>query len=160
MVIQYQFHDILAGAGGEVPNTLELAQAGVQSFESEGDSCKQTDSLLAKLNSSQEVASVQMPTVLVTMGTGLPALPKKLVAKILANEYIDFTKLPPARPAPQALEGQVVVVQAADLLQSRKMILDLGTWIQGFLLYTATLATKFPSRVPELMAYQTIIVNL
>ena len=45
--------------------------------------------------------------------------------KILAGEYVDFVELPPARgkarAVPQALEDQTVVVQAADLLQSRRM---------------------------------------
>ena len=97
-----------------MPNAKELAHAGVQSFESDGNSGVQTDSLLAKLNPSMEDTSAQMPTLLVTMGTVLPSLPKKLVVKIFAKEYIDFAELPPARgkarPAPQALEVQVVIV--------------------------------------------------
>ena len=146
-----------------MPDADNLAKAGVKSFESEGDGGKGADSLLAKLNASLEDTDIQLPTPLVTMGTGLPALPKKLVAKILANEYIDFAELPPARgktrPASQALEGQVIVVQAADLLQTRKIIPDLATWLQCFSLYVATIATKFPGRVPELMAYQMIIAK-
>ena len=81
----------------------------------------------------------------------------------MANEYIDFTDLPPAKgkacPIPQSLEGQVLVVQAADLLQARKIIPDLATWLQCFALYVATLAPSHPSRVPEMMAYQTIIAK-
>ena len=34
---------------------------------------------------------------LVPTGQGLPALPKKLVDRILSNEYIDFSELPPAK---------------------------------------------------------------
>ena len=67
------------------------------------------------------------------LGMGLPLLPKKLVDKILAGEYVDFAELPPARvkarAVPQALEGQIVVVQVADLLQSRRVIPDLATWM-------------------------------
>ena len=103
------------------------------------------------------------PQAMVATGVGLGALPKKLVEKIKANEYIDFTELPPAkgksRPVPQSLEGQVLVVQAADLLQARKIIPDLATWLQCFALYVATLALSQPSRVPEMMAYQTIIAK-
>ena len=109
----------------EVPDADDLAKAGVKSFESGEDGSEGVDSLLAKLNTSLEDTNIQMPTPLVTMGTGLPALPKKLVAKILANEYIDFAELPLARgktrPASQALEGQVIVVQAADLLPASKI---------------------------------------
>ena len=43
---------------------------------------------------------------------------KKVGGKIETNEYIDFGELPPAKGKGtiQAFEGQVVVVQAADLV--------------------------------------------
>ena len=79
---------------------------------------------------------------MVASSMGLAALPKKLVEKIKTNQYIDFTKLPPAmeksRLVPQFLEEQVLVVQAAYLLQARKIIPDLATWLQCFALFVAT----------------------
>ena len=72
----------------------------------------------------------------INVGAGLPALPKKLVEQIRVNEYIDFANLPPAkgksRPLPLSLEGHVIVVQAADLAQPRRVIPDLATWSQCF----------------------------
>ena len=100
---------------------------------------------------------------MVTTGAGLAALPKKLVSKILANEYIDFTELPPAkgkaRNVPQSLEGQVLVVQAADLMQAQKLIPDLATWVQCFALYANALLTHHPNRMSKMMAYQSIIAR-
>ena len=100
---------------------------------------------------------------LAAVGPGFPAVSKKLVARIRANEYVDFAELPPAkgknRPVTQAMEGQVLVVQAADLLQSRKVIPDLATWSQCFALYVAILAPAQPERVQDLMAYQAIIAK-
>ena len=68
-------------------------------------------------------------------GEGLPSLPKKYVEKILAGEYIDFAELPPAKgkvkSIPNTVEGQIVVVQVADLLETRKLIPDLATWVLG-----------------------------
>ena len=100
---------------------------------------------------------------LVSPGTGLSALPKKMVERILSREYIDFAELPPAkgkvRGIPSGLDGQVVLVQAADLLQSKKLIPDLATWIQCFALYVAVLAPSQPERVPELMAYMSFIAR-
>ena len=85
---------------------------------------------------------------------------RRLVDKIRAN---DFADLPPAkgksRPISQAGEGHVVVVQAEDLMQSRKIIPDLATWLQCFSLYVALLTTQQPERIPELMAYQSIIAK-
>jgi len=53
------------------------------------------ETLIAMGKSKDEVEPSSQATV--TTGTGLAALPKKLVSKILANEYIDFTELPPAK---------------------------------------------------------------
>jgi len=100
---------------------------------------------------------------LVPTGPGLPALPKKLVDRIQANEYIDFSELPPAkgkvRALNQSLEGQVILVQAEDLLQSKRLIPDLATWVQCFSLYTTVLLKKQPSRFAELMAYASTIAK-
>lgn len=99
---------------------------------------------------------------MVSVGPGLAAMSKKMVARILAGEYVDFGELPPAKGksrSPQSVEGQVIVVQAADLVQTRKLIPDLATWTQCFSLYVATLARKYPEKVPELMAYQTIVAK-
>ena len=62
-----------------------------------------------------------------------------------------------SRSVPQGLEGQVIVVQAADLMQTRKIIPDLATWIQCFGLYAAVLLKQKPEKVSELIAYMTTI---
>ena len=80
-----------------------------------------------------------------------------------ANEYIDFADLPPAkgksRPLPQSLEGHIIVVQAADLAQPRRVIPDLATWSQCFALYVTVLAPSQP-RLADLMAYQSLIAKV
>ena len=97
-----------------------------------------------------EEMTPQASQPLLAVGSGFPSLPRKLVTRIRANEYIDFADLPPAkgksRPISQATEGQVLVVQAADLLQSRKVIPDLATWSQCFALYVAAGTEARPSQ--------------
>ncbi len=70
---------------------------------------------------------------------------------------------PPAkgkgRPSPQAGEGQIVVLHAADLAPSKKAIPDLATWLQCFSLYVAVVAAKQPGKVADLMAYQVLITK-
>ena len=44
-------------------------------------------------------------------------------------------------------------------MQARKIIPGLATWVQCFSIYVATLSAKYPARMPELMAYQTIIAK-
>lgn len=105
-----------------------------------------------------------LPRAQVTVGPGLASLPARLVEDIRANKFIDFSELPPAkgkgRNMPQALEGQVVVIQATDLMQSRRIIPDLATWTQCFAIYVAVIAQKQPERVPELMAYQSLVAKV
>lgn len=97
---------------------------------------------------------------MVSVGMGLPSLPKKMVDRIQENEYIDLAELPPARgkshPTPQAMDRQVIVVQVADLLQARRVIPDLVTWSQCYALYVAVLAPHQPTR---LMSYQSLIAR-
>ena len=81
----------------------------------------------------------------------------------MAHEYIDFNELPPAkgkmRPIPQTAEGQIIVVQAEDLLQSKKLIPDFPTWLQCFALYASVAAKAEPKRLPDLMAYMSLIAK-
>ena len=99
------------------------------------------------------------------LGMGLPSIAKRIVDKIVANEYIDFADLPPGatkgktKHLPQSLEGQIVVVQVADLFQQRRLIPDFATWAQCFAIFTAVISSREPNRVPDLMAYLSIIAK-
>jgi hypothetical protein len=153
-----------AGATVGPPSADELRRAGIKSLEANNEIPPVFKAATEKLGGGPEPINSLQPSIpLMTVGVGLPALPKKLVAKILANQYVDFAELPPAkgksRPLPQGLEGQVIVVQAADLVQSRKIIPDLATWLQYFALYVAVLEKDSPQKVQELMAYQTAIAK-
>ena len=57
------------------------------------------------------------------------------------------------------MEGHNIVVQAADLAQSRKLIPDMGTWIQCFALYTAVVMVKEPGWATDLLAYMSTIAK-
>ena len=107
--------------------------------------------------------AAEKPGAVVPLGQGLPALPKKTVDRIRSYEYVDFTELPPAkgkmRAIPQSVEGQIIVVQAEDLMQSKKLIPDLPTWLQCFALYVTVAAKHQPERIPDLMAYMNSIAK-
>ena len=147
----------MAGDRDSLPDKNALEESGVPTFsEAEGTLA----STLTPAGGESSGSDTQPSKIL---GTGLPALSKKLVSRILNNEYIDFAELPPAkgksRMLPHSLEGQVIVVQAANLLQTRKIIPDLATWVQCFSLYVAAIASHQLGRVPDLMAYQTLIAK-
>ena len=42
------------------------------------------------------------------------------------------------------MEGQIVVVQAADLLENHKLFPDLATWVQCFSIHSAIVISKEP----------------
>ena len=97
-----------AGTLLDPPPEDSLRDAGVLSFGGEDkgkdkgkdqhkDPAAQIEALMSKLEGNEGNSSPQPPAPLVTIGTGLPALPKKLIARVLANEYIDFSELPPAK---------------------------------------------------------------
>ncbi len=81
---------------------------------------------------------------MVSLGAGLPPISKKLMERMQANEYIDFSELPPAKGKgklnTQHGDNQIVVVQAADLMQTRRVIPDLATWSQCYALYMTVLS--------------------
>ena len=110
-----------------------------------------------------EVTSRLSSSTLMQLGPGLAAIPKRLVERIKAGEYIDFMELPPAkgksRPLTQVSEGQVVVLHASELEPTRKLIPDLATWLQCFALYTTAVTQDQPDRITEMMAYQSIITK-
>ena len=105
----------------------------------------------------------KQPPVCVQQGKDCQHSQKKLVDKILAGEFVDFADLPPAKGRVKAnthaMEGQIVVIQAADLLENRKLIPDLATWVQCFMIYSAVLISKEPDRAKNLLAYMSLIAK-
>ena len=95
---------------------------------------------------------------LVVVASGIPAQKRELVDSILAGQYICFTELPPAKGCTKALntliEGQIVLMQAADYWQEKRLIPDLAIRIQCFSLYMAVILTKYPDRATSLLLYQ------
>ena len=100
---------------------------------------------------------------LVTVGAGLPSLPKKMVDRIISGQYVDFAELPPARgrvrPLPNAEDGHIMVIRAEDLAGSRKLIPDLATWIQCFSVYMAVASEHDPGQTKSLLAYLSTIAK-
>ncbi len=97
------------------------------------------------------------------LGESLPAVPAKLVAKILKGEYVDMAEL---------LKDNIEVGRRKDLQDgargsgcsggnkaSRREVPDLLSWVQCFGVYAAVLASKFPEKARELWAYQVLIVK-
>ena len=89
----------------------------------------------------------------VSPGPGLPAIKYDTIR---AGSYVDFAQFPAAKERsipPTSLEGQIVLVQASELVQTQRLVLDFATWIQCFAIYAAIIIAHSPERAQGLMVY-------
>ena len=110
---------------GDLPLEQLLAEVGRLNPTKQGDSSKLVAQLMSELKGKSE--GLKITSSMVATGECLPSLPKKCVEKILAREFIDFAELLPAKGKvkliPHIVEGQIVLIQVADMMESRKLIL-------------------------------------
>lgn len=96
------------------------------------------------------------PPAMVSPAPGLPAISKKLFDAIRAGSYVDFAQFPAAKGRsipPNSLEGQIVLIQASELVQTQRLVPDFATWVQCFAIYAAITIAHSPKRSQGLMAY-------
>ncbi len=136
-------------AGLSIPPPEVLAEVGLGAVSSH-------------LATFEAVASA--PGATIVHAPGLPALKKPVMQNILEGQFIDFTELSPAKGRTKAvageLEGQVLLLQASDLIQAKRVTPDLGTWLQCYALYSAVMLTKYPNRAVSLMMYAATVAKL
>ena len=105
-----------AGSGQPVQKSTQSVREGVTPPADPPAGPSQTDivalSLDNALSSSGDNAAVShIQNSPIPMGEGLSALPRNLLQKIWASDYIDFTELPPAKGSPRSMphlmEGRV-----------------------------------------------------
>ena len=136
-----QFEEL--GTQGHTPQSVGHEQPALQ--QPSQSSCYPTGATPIGTGSLQHTVKEVTGSGLVNLGEGLPALPKNLVHRIQAGEYIDFSELPPCRGRatllPRRLEGQVILVELKDLESSKKLTSDFNTWAQCFAIYMAVVAT-------------------
>ena len=142
---------------GTLPPTNVLASLGIRSCNDPGNSTSQVgDSSMAVPSSSGK---------LIIVAEGIPALKKWIVDSIVAGECIDFCKLLPAkgrssRMPRSVLEGQVILMQTSDYIQSKKLIPDLPTWLQCYAIYMAVVVHHHPERATSMLNYMATIAKL
>lgn len=101
---------------------------------------------------------------------GIPPLSSRLVERIQAWQYVELAELltdgtaKTEEPLPQAMDGQVLLVQSIDQVKRRKKkITDVATWAQAFSIYAAALASAestSKAEVTGLMAHQHVILQM
>ncbi len=128
-------------------------------------------SLLSGVQGSEQgstpLAQLQVPpaktSTMIFLGQGIPSISKKMAKRILSGEYVNFSELPPAKMKQKQVasptEGNILLVQSCELLQNRKAIGDLPTWLQCFGCYMAVITARSPARMPDLLGYMLTIVK-
>ena len=92
------------------------------------------------------------------VGDGLPPVPKRMVDRIHKGEYIETGDLlPEFWVAPR--EGEEATAQRLARNRGRRRTQDICVWSQCFAIYVAVMSTKWPQRVPEMMAYMIQIIR-
>lgn len=149
-----------------MPSSNALGAIGLNTIASlpstSGLSFAVANPLMASIPSTSATSSKAQDVVVVAPGT--PGLKRSMVELILSGAYIDLVELPPAKGSSkplsalnQGMEGHIVLPQAADLAQSKKLIPDAATWVQCFSLYTSVVVSKFPERAQSLLCYMATI---
>jgi hypothetical protein len=81
------------------------------------------------------------------MGDGLAPLPQKLVKRIVELGFVEMADL---LPEAWLLKESSMEAQ---LRHQRGPITDITIWVQCFATFMGALATRYPTKVLELMAY-------
>ena len=97
----------------------------------------------------------------------IPPLPGKLVEKILAWEYTDLSELLPdqlrAYDSPASNQDAKIVLLPQQTWETqrrkRRQIIDIASWIHVYSTYMLIISSRFPEALPDLIAYQLLIVK-
>ena len=81
-------------------------------------------------------------------------LPGKLVEKIQSLRYVEMADL-----LPEAWLLEEVEPATSHFKRQRGPIVDILQWVQCFASLASILATAYPAKVPELMAYLSTIIR-
>ena len=108
-----------------------------------------TDSTLPK-------SAVDRPFIL---SEGLPPVPHKLAARILRGEYVDMAELLCDNLEAQRQAAATTSSTSSTTPKGRREVPDILSWVQCFGTYMVVIMSKFPHRIKELLAYQTLIMR-
>ena len=98
----------------------------------------------------------------ITLGAGLPQVPKKLVARIQAGEFIDMSELLPDRLSASGspLTKSNSSEASGPSKQNRRNVANILEWLQCYSIYVAVVTEKIPEKIKDLLGYQALIIQV
>ena len=118
---------------------------------------------LAKVTEEgKKVKEKEEESSMVAVVEGIQPLPKKVVKKIDACEYVDFSDLLQDQFLAEELNlpsshSGVVLVQSLDSLKKKKRVGDFQAWIEALLVYAAVKCRDALPELANIMAYGVIM---
>ena len=91
----------------------------------------------------------------ISIGAGLPPVPKKLVERIQSGDFIDMAELLPDRLGTQGNTPS----KDEKSKRPKRQVASITEWVQCFCIYMAVLTSKSPERIQDLLGYMAIIVE-
>ena len=118
------------------------------------------------LSSLTPPASAPLVGERVSLGAGLPTVPKALLDKIQRWEFVDLAELLPTSSIHDAASMGSHEATRYPLFAGwefvrpkRRQVETILEWVQAFTIYSAALAQKHTEAIPELLAYQLTIIK-
>lgn len=84
-------------------------------------------------------------------------MPKKLASKIETGEFVDMSELLPDRLG--CSRTFTPEDKSGGTKSKKRAVANILEWIQCFSVYIAIIAQKNPERVPDLLEYQSLIID-
>lgn len=111
------------------------------------------------VKTGKEQGTGEQPPVL-SIGAGLPPVPRKLVTRIQAGEFVDIAELLPDRMGVTSTPSfSSDKDEKQPLKMKRRQVTNIMEWVQCYSIYVAVLTSKYSDRIQDLMGYQALIVE-
>ena len=88
----------------------------------------------------------------VSIGAGRPPVPAKLVQKIESGVFVEMAELLPERLG-------VLCTDDDAKQRPKKRSLSILEWLQCYAVYVAVVTNNLPERIPDLMGYQSLVIE-
>ena len=95
-----------------------------------------------------------------SVGAGLPPVPRKLVNRIQTGKFVDMAELLPER---MGVTSAPLFADDKDEKQpvktKRRQVTNILEWVQRYNIYVAVMTTKYPQNIQDLTGYQALIIE-
>ena len=154
----------VVGSSGVAPTSVSPLSSSL--IDSIASSSSAGDSVMSWVLQSLLPKAASGSSDRVLVGSGLPSIPRKLLAKIRNWEFVELSELLPASSPTEASTSSGVPAARFSLFpgceivsHKKKQIADIAGWTQAFAVYTAALVSEHPSATLEMLAYMVTIIK-